>query len=67
MDELQTRLLATLPSELNKFLDTLTGNELNKLNNVDLNLIAKVYQAGAAFSLTFLEAEARKSSGNTNE
>jgi hypothetical protein len=48
---IEDRLLAEMPKELFKFLDTLTGNELNELNKIDPRLIAKVYQAGAKFSL----------------
>lgn len=50
-DELKEKLLAKMPEHLFKFLDTLTGNELNKLKEADLQLISRVYQAGATFAI----------------
>lgn len=49
--DVQERMLAELPIALFKFLDTLTGEELNQLDKLDPQLLAKVYQAGAVFSI----------------
>lgn len=40
-----------MPAHLTKFLDTLTGNELNELQKIDGRLIAKIYQAGTMFAI----------------
>ena len=51
MNDLNTAMLENLQSELFKFLDTLTGNELNQLELISPELVAKIYQAGAVFSI----------------
>lgn len=48
---LSEQVMAKLPGKLTAFLDTLTGNELNELQKIDGQLVAKIYQAGAVFSL----------------
>ena len=51
MSKLQQKLLEKMPAHLTKFLDTLTGNELNELQKIDGRLIAKIYQAGTMFAI----------------
>jgi dihydroxyacetone kinase len=51
MSDIRDKLLAKMPIHLMKFLDSLTGNELNELDKLDKRLIAKIYQAGAQFSI----------------
>lgn len=51
MSNLQTKLLEKMPAHLTRFLDTLTGNEINELQKIDGRLIAKIYQAGAKFAI----------------
>lgn len=51
MSSLQERMMAQLPIELLKFLKSLTENELDEFNKINPQLIAKVYQAGAVFSI----------------
>ena len=54
MNDIQVKLLAKIPEHLTKFLDSLTDNELNELNSIDKQLISKVYQAGAIFTIEAL-------------
>lgn len=51
MKNMNERLLAELPNELFKFMDTLSETELDVLSKVDPMLIAKIYQAGAVFTI----------------
>jgi hypothetical protein len=55
MNEFNKIILEQLPLRLEKFLDTLTGNEINELKKVNAQLIAKIYQAGSVFSIEILE------------
>jgi len=44
-------VLAEIPKEIIKFWDTLTDNEIKELGKVDTRVLAKLYLAGATFSL----------------
>ena len=59
MEEFMEIIYEELPKHLMTFLETLTGNELKELNKIDKHLIARVYQAGAVFSIEVLN-ELRK-------
>ena len=54
MEDFKEIVYEQLPIKLTKFLDTLTGNELNELNKIDKQLIARIYQAGALFSIEIM-------------
>lgn len=54
MNEFTQIVMEQLPVKLIQFLDTLTGNELNELDKIDKRLIAKIYQAGAVFSIEIM-------------
>lgn len=54
MQDFTEIVMEQLPVKLTKFLDTLTGNELNELQKVDMRLIGKIYQAGALFSIEIM-------------
>jgi len=47
-------VLAEMPKEIIKFWDTLTDNEIKELGKVDTRVLAKLYMAGATFSLKVL-------------
>ena len=51
MNDLNQTVLAKLPQKLTEFLDSLTGTELHQLEKLDPQLLARVYQAGAVFSI----------------
>lgn len=55
MEDFTAIVMEQLPIKLTKFLETLTGNELNELNKIDKTLIARIYQAGAVFSIEILD------------
>ncbi len=66
-DNIREQLLSKMPIHLMRFLDSLTGNELNELNKIDKRLIAKIYQAGAQFSIdATLEIKDEEQSNDQN-
>lgn len=44
-------LLDKMPKHLFRFLDTLADEDIDQLNLIDKRLVAKIYQAGAQFSI----------------
>ena len=54
MEDFKKILYEELPKKLTAFLDTLTGNELKELDKIDKRLIARIYQAGAIFSIEIM-------------
>lgn len=55
MEEFKEIVFEQLPIKLATFLNTLTGNEMDELAKIDKKLIAKLYQAGAVFSIDILD------------
>ncbi len=55
MEDFKEIVYEQLPTHLTKFLDTLTDNEINELTKIDMRLVARIYQAGAVFSVEIMK------------